>query len=112
MKVEHQIYTDKVIEIALCSENTDSAKKSLFDLAIRYLEPQSFQNGEGKLIDATNKMGGETDWFILPYTFGVAIAKTLIEQKASGLAGFNEKGFGLMMNWLIEMEEVNNSLCY
>ena len=112
MKVEYPIYADSVIQVVLWSENADSAEKNLFSLAVRYLKPQNYQNMKVESIHVTNVMGGETDWFVVPYTFSVSIAKTLIEQKASGLAGFDENGFERMINWLIEMEEVNDSMCY
>lgn len=109
-----QIYVDDVIEVALFAENPDSAERQIFNLAIRYLQPKTYKNKEGKVIEVTNLMGGETDWFIVPYTFSVSIAKTLIEQKITGvgLPEFNENGFKKMVRWLIEMEEVNDSMCY
>ena len=57
-------------------------------------------------------MGGETDWFILPYSFSVAIGKYLIEQKTAGLQGFYDDGFTKMVNWMIEMEEIPDAMCY
>jgi hypothetical protein len=57
-------------------------------------------------------MDGETDWFILPFTFGAAIGKKLFEQKNAGLEGFNEKGYKELQEWLIEMEEIDDAMCY
>jgi hypothetical protein len=60
-------------------------------------------------------MGGETEWFLLPHSFGVAVARTLIEQKVAdcGLAAsFNEQGFKRMVVWLVEMEELTDAMCY
>ncbi len=112
MKVEHPIYEDGVIAVVLLAENASSAKRSLFQIALRYLPPQSYVGKDGNTVKITNWMGGETDWFIVPYSFGVAIAKSLIEQHVSGLSGFSEDGFGRMVSWLVEMEEVSDAMCY
>ncbi len=111
-KVEHLIYEDGVISVALFSKNEKAAERSLFNIQIRYLQPQNYRNKEDELVNLTNVMGGETDWFIVPYSFSVAIAKTLIEQKISGLTGFSEDGFGRMIKWLNELEEIQDSMCY
>jgi hypothetical protein len=84
---------------------------NLFNLAMRYLPPESYRDKKGNLVRTTNKMGGETELFILPYSFSVAISKCLIEQKASGLPGF-EDGFAQMIAWLVEMQEIQDSMCY
>src|SRR5215204_72330 len=112
MRSEYQIYEDDVIEVALLSATADSAERNLFDFAIRYLKPQDYRNMKGETVKVTNSMGGETDWFVVPHTFGVAIAKKMIEQKAAGLQGFNESGFERMMNWLIGLEELDDAMCY
>ena len=112
MKVQYPIYEDGVIAVALLAQDTSSAERSLFHLAIRYLSPQTYQNKDGSAATVTNLMGGETEWFIVPYSFGVAIAKSLIEQKVSGLSGFYEDGFARMVNWLIELEEISDAMCY
>ena len=56
-------------------------------------------------------MGGETDWFVLPHTFGKTIGKTIgkkmFEQKNAGLEGFDE-----LKKWLIEYEIIDDSMCY
>jgi hypothetical protein len=49
------------------------------------------------------------------YSFGVAVGRTLIEQKVAdcGLEGyFDEPGFKRMVRWLVEMEELTDSMCY
>ena len=112
MKVEHTIYEDEVIAVALLAEDTTYAEQSLFHLAIRYVPPRSYLNKDGSAAKVTNLMGGETDWFIVPYSFGVAIAKSLIEQKVSGLSGFAEDGFAQMVNWLVELEEISDAMRY
>ena len=79
---------------------------------MRYLKPENYFDKEGNEITVTNSMGGETDWFILPSTFGEIIGKKLFEQHNAGLAGFEKKGFQLLKNWLLEMEIIDNSMCY
>jgi hypothetical protein len=111
MGIKIPVYEDGVIAIALVSETPESAKKLLFNIAIRYLPPESyFKNGE--VIATTNKMGGETDWFVIPFSFSSAIGRQLIEQKVSGLQGFNESGFSRMIEWLIEMNEIDDAMGY
>lgn len=112
MKIEHPIYEDGVIAIALNAVNESDAENSLFNLAIKYLKPENYKNSEGELVKLTNVMGGETDWFIIPSSLGFPMAKTLVEQKVSGLRGFNEDGFQKMINWMIEMEEIECGMSY
>ena len=112
MKIEHLIYEDGTISVSLFAESENAAERNLFKIQMKYLQPQSHQNKEGELVEVTNIMDGETDWFILPYSFSVPIAKTLIEQKTSRLSGFDEEGFERMIKWLIEMEEISDSMCY
>jgi len=57
-------------------------------------------------------MGGETEWFILPHSFGAAVGKHLIAQNVAGLYGFHEEGFLKMVSWLVEMEEIQDSMNY
>lgn len=111
-KIEHIIYEDGVISVALFAKNKKAAESSLYNIQIKYLQPQSYRNKEDEIINTTNAMGGETDWFIVPYSFSVTVAKTLIEQKISGLSGFNEDGFEQMIKWLIELEEIQDAMCY
>ena len=103
------IYNDNVIEVCIIPNSENEELKSL---AIRYLKPKNYQGKDGKEIQVTNAMGGETDWFILPFSFGVAIGKKLFEQKGAGLIGFNENGFDELKKWLIEMEEIDDAMCY
>jgi hypothetical protein len=105
------VYEDSVIAVVLMSKNQESAEKHLFNIAMRYLSPKPyFKNG--KVIAITNKMDGETDWFIIPYSFSYAIGRQLIEQKVSGLQGFSEDGFSRMIEWLVEMNEIDDSMSY
>jgi hypothetical protein len=102
------LYKDLVIEVSITD---DIENESLKSIAIRYLAP-----GKGKKFDGevtfTNMMGGETDWFILPFTFGAAIGKKLFEQFNAGLDGFDEKGIKELKKWLIEMEIIDDAMCY
>jgi hypothetical protein len=112
MSIEYLIYEDGVIAVMLLAENEVAAQKSLFTLAMRYLPPGSYRDKSDSLVKMTNCMGGETDWFILPYSFSVAIGRYLIEQKTAGLLGFSDDGFTKMVNWMIEMEEIPDAMCY
>ena len=112
MNVDYSVYKDDVIEVKLSADNMTFEKSCLYHLAVRYLPPKNYKNKDGKINEVTNIMGGETGWFILPYSFGVAIGKSLIERKVSGLPGFEKEGFKRMVNWLIEMEELNDAMVY
>lgn len=78
MSVDYPVYEDDVIAVKLSAADGTAAKISLFYLSIRYLLPKNYQNKNGDTVETTNMMDGETDWFILPYSFGVAIGKKLI----------------------------------
>ncbi len=112
MHVTCPVYEDTVIAVVLWAEDEQAAEKCLFTLAVRYLPPEDYRDRDGDLTQTTNCMGGETDWFILPYDFGVASAKRLIEQKVGGLTGFNGDGFQKMVRWLVEMQEMPDAMCY
>ena len=112
MSILQTVYQDTVISVALWAEDKEHAEKLLYRLALRYLKPQPVRYKDGATRQTTNVMGGETDWFILPASYSYSIAKTLIEQKVSGLEGFDEDGFSLMINWLIEMEEIRDCMSY
>jgi hypothetical protein len=113
MTIDYPIYADGVIAVKLWAKDASGEQASLFHLAIRYLKPQDTKDKNGNVVNkTTNLMGGETDWFILPSSFGVAVSKSLIEQKVSGLDCFNEDGFQRMINWLVEMEEISGAMCY
>ena len=79
---------------------------------MKYIEPVNYKDKNGKEIVVTNVMGGETDWFILPYTFGVVIGRMLFEQYSAGLLGFNKTGVEVLKEWQIEIEAINDAMCY
>jgi hypothetical protein len=108
MTIGRAIYTDGVISIALVKYRD----KSVNTLAIKYLRPQKIKGKGSKDLQLTNAMGGETDWFILPSTIAAATARLLMEQKAAGLPGFKESSFKNMVQWLVEIEEVHDCMCY
>jgi len=81
-------------------------------LAIRYLRPKEYRDKAGHLHPTTNVMGGETDWFLLPYTFGAAVGRILAEQKLAGLPGFRQNGFEKMITWLVDTGELTDAMCY
>ena len=115
MQIKYPVYNDIVIAVALFAEDESADQKSLLNLAIRWLPPQPLKGKDGKTVETTNIMGGETDWFILPHSFGVAVGRRLIEQKVadSGLAeNFDENGFKRMVSWLVEMNELCDAMCY
>lgn len=112
MEVKHPIYEDGEIAAELWATDATSAERNLWHLAIRYLSPPDYLRKDGGTVKVSNVMGGETDWFVLPHSFGVAIAKSLIEQKVAGLSGFSEYGFARMVEWLIEMSEISDAMCY
>lgn len=110
--VEYAVYSDGVIAVALVAEDLEGAEKNLLHLAIRWLPPLPYRDKAGKPVPTTNVMGGETDWFWLPYTFGTAVGKKLVEQKVAGLDGFQVDGFARMVAWLVDMEELDDAMCY
>jgi hypothetical protein len=79
---------------------------------MRWLLPKPHKGKDGQVVQTTNIMGGETDWFLLPHSFGAAVGRTLIEQKVGGLEFFHEDGFKRMVSWLVEMEELEDGMCY
>jgi len=109
LHVKHKVYSDD--EIAVSLVKIDSHRDSL-NLAIKWSEPQPYRRKEGELVETTNLMGGETDWFIVPFSLAVGVARVLIEQKVTGLSGFDESGFSAMVRWLVELEELNDAMCY
>ena len=110
--INHPVYEGGEISVALWAADTTFAERNLWHLAIRYLSPQDYLSKVGGTVKVSNLMGGETDWFVIPHSFGVAIAKSLIEQKVAGLSGFSEDGFAKMVEWLIEMEEISDAMSY
>ena len=103
------LYKDSVIEVKILIEQSN---KSLKSIALKYVKPINYNDNNGNEVIVTNAMGGETDWFILPYTFGVTIGRILFEQYNAGLLGFNKTGIKILKEWLIEMEIVNDSMYY
>ncbi len=114
MTVEHRVYDDDVIAIALLTHSKASDERESFSrhLGIKWLPPSGYRDKQGVEVPTTNIMGGETGWFILPLTLGAAIGKQLIEQKAAGLPGFDEAGFAAMVEWLLEGEDIFDGMCY
>jgi hypothetical protein len=108
MKVQHVIYEDLVIAIGLVFGHGSGGNPNL---AMRYLEPRPYVK-DGKTVEVTNLMGGQTDWFILPQTLGAAVARNLIELKTAGLEGFNGDGYAAMVKWLVDDEELHDAMCY
>jgi len=81
-------------------------------LAMRWLKPSPYSGKDGRIVQITNHMGGETDWFVVPVTLAAAVGRRLVEQKAAGLAGFQGDGFAALVGWLVEIEELPDSMCY
>jgi hypothetical protein len=103
------IYKDSVIEVSIID---DSKNVSIKSIALKYVKPMIGKKPDGSVVQFTNAMGGETDWFILPFTFGAAIGKKLLEQYIAGLIGFDSKGTDKLKKWLIEMEVIDDAMCY
>jgi hypothetical protein len=115
MKPSYFVYDDRIISVGLFTENEEADEKDILTLGMRWLPPEPCKESDGRWTEVTNLMGGETDWFLLPHTFGVAVGRTLIEQKVAdcGLTPyFDESGFKRMVRWLVEMEELTDSMCY
>jgi hypothetical protein len=112
MDLKSIIYEDDVIAIGLVTPRYEKAKEDVLCLAIRYLPPEPYHSKDGKLIKTTNNMGGATDWFVLPSSFGGPIGRKLIEQRAAGLQGFDEDGFSAMVRWLVGLDEIDDAVCY
>lgn len=108
----YPVYSDGVIAVALVAADLERAEKNLMHLAVRWLPPLPYRDKAGNTVLTTNVMGGETDWFYLPHTFGAAVGKKLVEQKAAGLESFQVDGFARMVSWLVEMKELDDAMCY
>ncbi len=106
---EQILYKDSVIEVKIL---TDRDNESLKSIALRYLKPGNYKGKDGQKVSMTNAMGGETDWFVLPHTFGTLIGKKLFEQYNAGLDGFDTKEIEILKNWLIDMEIIDDAMCY
>jgi hypothetical protein len=108
MKKATTIYNDGEIHVArLRSPGTDD----LYHIGLRWLEPRSYHKG-GELVATTNIMGGATVWFLLPHSLGVAVAKALLERHVAGLCGFDPENVTKLGRWLVEGEELPDSMCY
>jgi hypothetical protein len=83
-------------------------------MALRWNPSFVYNDKSGKQVTAVSWMGEETEWFLLPFDFSVAIAKTLIERKVTnGMdENFNEVGFDKLVKWLIENEGLSDGICY
>ena len=115
MDPKYIVYDDGVISVGLFARDAEADKEHLLNLGVRWVHPGSYRGKDGKFVEITNIMGGETEWFILPHSFGVAIGRTLIEQNVAdcGLSNFfKEESFKRMVLWLTEMEEINGAMCY
>lgn len=112
MVPSYEVYSDSVIAVALFAEDVESDQKNLLYLGVRWLLPAPYRRKNGEMVEVTNIMGGETEWFLLPYTLGTAIGLRLVEQKVAGLSGFDKKGFKRMVSWLVDMEELDDAMCY
>ena len=101
------IYKDEVIEVSIIQDidRTES-------IALRYVKPVNYVTNEKKAVKMTNNMGGETNWFILPNSFGEVVGKKLFDLKNAGLKGFSKAGFNKLSKWLIEMEVIDNGMSY
>jgi hypothetical protein len=109
MIIKSIVYDDEEIAVAIVQTKQGS---KILHLAMKWLEPAPTRYKDGKIVPKTNLMGGETDWFVLPFTFAAAIGRVLIELKVTGLPYFNEDAFAEMVEWSAELEEVNSGMCY
>ena len=112
LEPKYLVYEDGVISVALQVADSDDDQNDLLHVAMKWLDPNPLRHKDGTTLETTNLMGGETAWFLLPHTFGAAIGMKLVEQKTAGLPGFNEVGFSRLVRWLIEMEYLDDSMCY
>lgn len=103
------LYRDSVIEVKILTADDNESMKSI---ALRYLKPEDYKGKNGQKVHVTNAMGGETDWFVLPHTFGGTIGKKLFEQYNAGLDGFDKRVVEVLKNWLIDMEIIDDAICY
>ena len=105
----HILYKDSVIEVKILTDGDNESRKII---ALRYLKTGSYKDKDGHAVLVTNAMGGETDWFLLPHTFGATIGKKLFEQYNAGLEGFDKRDVEILKDWLIEMEIIDDAMCY
>jgi hypothetical protein len=115
MKPQYTVYNDSEIAVGLFAKDQDADDRHLLHLGMRWLNPPSAVGKNGEELESTNIMGGETDWFLLPHSFGISVGKKLVEQKAAdcGLAEyFDEAGLKRMVVWLLELEEISGAMEY
>jgi hypothetical protein len=55
---------------------------------------------------ATTYFGKNSEWVLLPHDFAVCAARKIIEKKAAGMQGIHEKGFQVMLKYLLDQEEI------
>jgi hypothetical protein len=110
--IEFNVYDDGVIAVTLVAENSDHAERNLMHLGIRWLPPRPYRGKDGTMVEVTNIMGGETELFLLPHTFGAVIGKEMVERKTAGAPGFDESGFAKLVVWLVDNNELEQGMCY
>ena len=83
-------------------------------MALRWTPPVEYTDKNGKREKYFPWTEEETEWFLLPLDFSVAIAKMLIERKVTkGMDEcFNEGGFEKMVKWLVDNESLSDAICY
>lgn len=101
------VLSDEII-VALVRTQVDRS----LHMAMRWNNPDPIKGKDGEEIETTNLMNGGTDWFIVPLTFSTTIARSLIELKATGSFNFDETGYQAMIEWLVELGELNDAICY
>lgn len=109
------VYDDGEIAVSLMADSVHKAEKMILHLAMRWLPPKSYQDRQGNSVGTTNCMGGETDWFWLPTSFGYAVGRVLIEQKTASpelVSYFDENGFAKLVQWLVDADELTSGMCY
>lgn len=104
------IYEDDVIKVVFYIDVIN--EKEYKNIAMKYLNPKNYIGKDGNNISITNIMNGETEYFILPHTFGIIIGKKLFEQYSLGLKGFNNIGIKNLINWLLDYKIIEDSMCY
>ncbi len=104
------IYDDDIIAVRISSQ---ADRDDILQISLRYCAPKDVKDKNGEVIGhLMNRMGGETDWFILPHTFGAEIGRKLFEQYNAGLDGFNKNAVLILKQWLIDMEVIHVAMCY
>jgi hypothetical protein len=103
------IYNDGEIDVSLMRS---PGTEEVYHIGPRWLEPRPSCRKGGEVVATTNIMGGATEWFLLPHSLGVAVAKALLERHVAGLSGFDPEGVTKLVRWLVEGEELPDSMCY